>query len=825
MKGDKRIVLMQLGLKFKNKKFISCLVFLIFMCSFILMARTGTALADPGSASDPATSLTIKVGYTSSSNQTSTYTTVRTFTYEEMNAMANVQQAYSYIDSMPAPVIDAARGVLISDLLTAAGIDTGANMSNINKIYFYCTDTAPYWYTNLTGDYLYGTPRYYYPNIVKSWNADEQKPTNSGGWGSPTDGAVQVYPILAIEDNWDRFQDPPDFNNMIGSSRFRLLNGQTESDYTNGVFTAMKSARWVCEIDVMLNQAMPPVLTANAATLGQPATLSYTDDADWRSVISGITVDGITVDSGKYSVAEGTITIDQSIFTSAEDYTIVVSAAGYSDVSVTQTMNTASTNVWDGSVDVSWYNTIDTVFYIDTPAKLAGLAAIVNGIYNEGAGVTGNPDYIVANVGGGTVAGSTTSTWIYGSDDFDGKTVYLTADLDMGGIYNSSAGTWSGPNYMPIGGQYCMTYQDGTTFIGASWNGTFDGQGHTVKNIYCSRHAGSLGYSFSQSVGLIGRLGIHDNDVANGYNTLANPSVKNVAVSGSIYANRSVGGIVGKNGKSIASVIENCINYASVSNTDSKGVGGIAGAGWNNLTIKNCANFGSIYTSYSNAGGISGSCEADIFNCYNVGYVNASSANQAQSLGTNNGGAVWTNCYWLDGSSASNEAVYGNTTGSTITQMPTTDSMKTTDFLAALNGEGQNWLEDTNNINNGYPVPNWQATGEDTAKYTVTPVTDEAYRNGTTTEGLTIMTVKPEVSGLHYFAVEIAPEREHSGEEAAVFVHIRDGYQLSLNVTKADFDAVNNATAGFNVRPGDKVKVFIVDDLTNDEGFNPTILQ
>ena len=36
-------------------------------------------------------------------------------------------------------------------------------------------------------------------------------------------------------------------------------------------------------------------------------------------------------------------------------------------------------DAWDGSIDVSWYNTTDTSFTITTAAQLAGLAAIVNG--------------------------------------------------------------------------------------------------------------------------------------------------------------------------------------------------------------------------------------------------------------------------------------------------------------------------------------------------------------------------------------------------------------------------------------------------------------
>jgi hypothetical protein len=477
-------------------------------------------------------------------------------------------------------------------------------------------------------------------------------------------------------------------------------NGQFE------LFLPMEEAQtYAVTVDSAISGGAVGVNPASAAA-GDTVTVTVTPDPGKQLVAGSLKY---TTDGGATYTE---ITVTESVYSFAMPAADVAVTAQFEEVP-------AAAPAWDGSVDVSWYNTTDTVFYINTPAKLAGLAAIVNGIYNTGATVIGNPDYIVYNVGGGSLTGSTTATWVYGGDDFDGKTIYLTADLDMGGVYDSVSGTWSGPNYMPIGGQYCMTYQDGTTLIGASWNGTFDGRGHTVKNIYCSRHAGSLGYEFSQSVGLIGRMGVHDDDPVSLY---ASPSVKNVAVTGYIFANRSVGGIVGKNGKSYGSVIENCINYASVSNTDSKGVGGIAGAGWNSLTIKNCANLGNIYTSYSNAGGISGSCEAQVFNSYNVGYVGASTVSQAQSLGTNNGGAVWTNCYWLDGSSASNQAVYNSTVGSTITKMDTEESMKTEAFLIALNGDGRAWVADTNNINSGYPIPrSWTA---DSA--TVTSVTKES---------------------------------------------------------------------------------------------------
>ena len=228
----------------------------------------------------------------------------------------------------------------------------------------------------------------------------------------------------------------------------------------------------------------------------------------------------------------------------------------------------ASAKPWDGTtIDVSWYSKTATEFYIATPEQFAGLAAIVNGIYNaEITTVIGDASVIVANKAGEIEdSGSqnkSTNVYYYGADDFNSKTVYLTADLDMGGVYNAATETWSGPNYMPIGGQYLMASEDVSTKLGSSFSGTLDGQGHYIRNIYCSRRSVN-NYGDGQSVGLIGRLGVHDNDPLDMRS--ANAAVRNLTVTGYIYANRSVGGIVGKIGKTNGgAVIENCANFATV---------------------------------------------------------------------------------------------------------------------------------------------------------------------------------------------------------------------------------------------------------------------
>ena len=374
-------------------------------------------------------------------------------------------------------------------------------------------------------------------------------------------------------------------------------------------------------------------------------------------------------------------------------------------VNVTKTGD-AALSIWDGTVDVSWYNTTDKTFTLSTPAQLAGLAAIVNGIVLNNASVVGNANYITNNTV--TIDGTIAH---YGYDDFDGKTIKLAANLDMGGVYDSNANTWSGPNYAPIGGQWLTP--DGSIAMGASFCGSFDGQGHTVSNIYCPMLTGMS----SQSVGLIGRLGIHDNDVANGYNTLPTitPTVKNVAVTGYIRGGRSVGGIVGKIGKTDLTkgspTIENCANFATISNSDSKGCGGIVGAGWNGGTVKNCYNAGTVACGYTkDCGGISGANESAIINCYNVGNITLGGKQTGTAAIASHAAGSYTNCYWLVTSAAI--GVY-NVPSSQASQVisKTADQMKTAAFVAALNANGgYAFVQDTNKINNGYPVLAWQAT-------------------------------------------------------------------------------------------------------------------
>lgn len=102
---------------------------------------------------------------------------------------------------------------------------------------------------------------------------------------------------------------------------------------------------------------------------------------------------------------------------------------------------------------------------------------------------------------------------------------------------------------------------------------------------------------------------------------------------------------------------------------------------------------------------------------------------------------------------------------------------------------------------------------------------DPAFTPGVTVEGISTLTVNPGISGFNYFTARVTPLVPHTGDETVVFTHYRNNRQLGINATRADFETVRDAQAGFNVEAGDVIKVYIVDQLTNSTERNPVILQ
>lgn len=205
---------------------------------------------------------------------------------------------------------------------------------------------------------------------------------------------------------------------------------------------------------------------------------------------------------------------------------------GEDDISLLNDEN--GTDVWDGTDDTSWYenNKDATEFSIGTAAELAGLAALVNGTAKD---ADNNP---IAAV------------------NFSGKTIILTEDINL----NTDDVPASGNEWTPIGNS------------DNSFNGIFDGDGHTVGGLYVP--------DTTECPGLFGMGG--DDAV-----------IRNLIVVGTICAGESAGdACVGVGGICAASYgkVQNCGFYGTIKADDSVYnelfVGGIAGG--YDTTVEKC---------------------------------------------------------------------------------------------------------------------------------------------------------------------------------------------------------------------------------------------
>lgn len=190
-------------------------------------------------------------------------------------------------------------------------------------------------------------------------------------------------------------------NGPATSAKFLPSNVGLDSASNLCIADAKHRIRFVKMVAAPPALTTPPALTADTTdnTVGQPVTISFTDDFAWRSVISAVYVNGTSVAASAYSVAAGTITIDASLFPSAGSYTVVVKAAGYSDVTVTQRMinpgsNTPtvkSTDPANGATNVSISKTITVTFSEDLqPGTDINLITVKSATYNSTVNCTPN---------------------------------------------------------------------------------------------------------------------------------------------------------------------------------------------------------------------------------------------------------------------------------------------------------------------------------------------------------------------------------------------------------------------------------------------------
>jgi len=269
-----------------------------------------------------------------------------------------------------------------------------------------------------------------------------------------------------------------------------------------------------------------------------------------------------------------------------------------------------------GNYSTAWYtsNPSATIFTINSAAELAGLAVLVN-------------------------SGNT----------FHGKTIKLSADINLAGKEWTAIGCWD-TNQYTFGGVFdgggktltrltinnpsrdyaglfglvmdCIILDVNlveTSIVAGSMCGSVSGRvwSSTVRN--CS-NTGSVSSSGFDVGGLVGFS----------YNS----EVVNCLNSGSVYCSGGVaGGIVGATRDSWKPA-ENCTNSGSVS-SGAGHAGGVVGSG-SAINCRNSGNVSAINNSYNDvigAGGVAGELQGDLENCSNTGNVSITGSGRASNAG------------------------------------------------------------------------------------------------------------------------------------------------------------------------------------------------
>ncbi len=222
------------------------------------------------------------------------------------------------------------------------------------------------------------------------------------------------------------------------------------------------------------------------------------------------------------------------------------------------------------------------------------------------------------------------------SDDWD-KYFVQTADIDA-----SATTSWDGgAGFNPIASQ------------GINFSGSYDGQGHTIDQLFINRPSKQYTglFSYIGNYGEVKNLGLTNVNITGGQQTgaLAGINAKNSVIdncysTGYVHGQEKVGGFAGEN--YYYSTITNCYTSCQVIADTYDYAGGFISLNFSHSIIKNCYSTGSV-EGYEYVGGFIGGNNYDctVSNCYSTGSVQANKYGGGFiGLNTNSSSYV-RNCY------------------------------------------------------------------------------------------------------------------------------------------------------------------------------------
>ncbi len=393
---------------------------------------------------------------------------------------------------------------------------------------------------------------------------------------------------------------------------------------------------------------------------------------------------------------------------------------------------------------------------------LFAAATAYSGTYSGGDGTSGDP-YQIATTADIIELSNTSADW----------SAYFIQTADIAFNADETQVDWDGDGSPDGSGT------SGFSPIGNSstnFTGSYNGQNHTIENLYINRptsaYVGLFGYidgtiienlgatnvnitGQSKVGGLVGRsfnsqiTGCYTTGVVNsenddwntgglvGWNTNSS-SISECYSTCNVYGDENTGGLVGENKESstISSSYSTGNIESSTSNSDWGGAGGFAGGNAESGTIINCYSSGSVTRKSSsssvNFGSFLGINKANVENSYSIGNVFQSDGETSLGtdngfVGTDNSGSYTANFF---DSEASNQSTATGATAKSTSEMKTLSTFTDAgwDFVGeTANGTDDYWdMDYSENINNGYPYLSWEDGGDQSLPVELTSFTARA---------------------------------------------------------------------------------------------------
>ena len=255
--------------------------------------------------------------------------------------------------------------------------------------------------------------------------------------------------------------------------------------------------------------------------------------------------------------------------------------------------------------------------------------------------------------------------------NYRNERVILENDIDLGGIENDSSTWWT-----PIGSNKEQIY----------FEGTFDGQNHTISNLYVEKNDdhefmalfSSIKHATIQNLIVDGNLSVGPK--LNEQNDLAAAGIVGVTYGNSIIKNcinnatvskasdgRECGGVLGCVEMKSLTILENCVNNGTI--TGGNASGGLVGTVYGALEIYNSSNNGKIGDTNSKyCGGLVAraginTISIDINDSYNTGEILSKRYSAGILSLVVNGNITINNCYNEGNIDVTNRSSIGGAAG------------------------------------------------------------------------------------------------------------------------------------------------------------------